>query len=215
MVGTDEKGNSLSYDETVRRLIGREQIDRTRRNVLVSHQFYLPSGRNAEEMERMDSEIRTVGNIDEVSADILEQFDYAALGHIHKPMKAGGERWRYCGTPLACSVSEAGQQKEIVMVDMGEKGDVRISAIPAAPAPAGARDPWNSGRGAPGSLRRLCDRDPHGPGRSEYSGHAGPGEKGVPETSGDQERDAETDRLQQPDPRPKQRWIPSRCAVLF
>ena len=85
VVGTDEKGNSLSYDETVRRLIGREQIDRTRRNVLVSHQFYLPSGRNAEEMERMDSEIRTVGNIDEVSADILEQFDYAALGHIHKP----------------------------------------------------------------------------------------------------------------------------------
>lgn len=133
VVGTDEKGNSLSYDETVRRLIGREQIDRTRRNVLVSHQFYLPSGRKAEEMERMDSEIRTVGNIDEVSADILEQFDYAALGHIHKPMKAGGERWRYCGTPLACSVSEAGQQKEIVMVDMGEKGDVRISAIPLRP----------------------------------------------------------------------------------
>ena len=31
------------------------------------------------------------------------------------------------------SVSEAGQQKEIVMVDMGEKGDVRISAIPLRP----------------------------------------------------------------------------------
>ena len=27
----------------------------------------------------------------------------------------------YCGTPLACSVSEAGQQKGIIMVEMGIK----------------------------------------------------------------------------------------------
>ena len=54
--------------------------------MLVSHQFYLPAGKAAEDVERMDSEIRTVGNIDEVSADVLERFDYAALGHIHKPM---------------------------------------------------------------------------------------------------------------------------------
>lgn len=50
----------------------------------------------------MDSEIRTVGNIDAVYADVLEPFDYAALGHIHKPMKVGADRFRYCGTPLAC-----------------------------------------------------------------------------------------------------------------
>ena len=31
-----------------------------------------------------------MGNIDAVPADILEPFDYGALGHIHKPMKAGG-----------------------------------------------------------------------------------------------------------------------------
>lgn len=61
----------------------------------------------------MDSEIRTVGNIDEISADVLEVFDYAALGHIHKPMKVGSEYYCYCGTPLACSVSEAGQKKAL------------------------------------------------------------------------------------------------------
>ena len=73
--------------------------------MLVSHQFYLPIGKKAEDIERMDSEMRTVGNIDEVSADVLGNFDYAALGHIHKPMKVGSEFYRYCGTPLACSVS--------------------------------------------------------------------------------------------------------------
>jgi len=57
-----------------------------------------------------------------VTADILERFDYAALGHIHKPMRVGGEVYRYCGTPLACSVSEAGQQKGIIIVELGAKG---------------------------------------------------------------------------------------------
>ena len=133
IVGTDEKGNNLSYDETLRRLIGREEIRETERNVLVSHQFYLPSGKDADEIERMDSEIRTVGNIDAVSADILGQFDYAALGHIHKPMKVGSEFIRYCGTPLACSVSEVGQQKGIIMVEMGEKGDVKTTVLPLKP----------------------------------------------------------------------------------
>ena len=133
VVGTDENGNNLSYNETLTRLIGREQINEEERNVLVSHQFYLPVGKNADEVERMDSEIRTIGNIDQVSAGILERFDYAALGHIHKPMKVGSESIRYCGTPLACSVSEAGQQKGIVMVEMGPKGDVRISTLPLEP----------------------------------------------------------------------------------
>ena len=133
VVGTDENGNNFSYNETVRKLIERETVDGSERNVLVSHQFYLPKGTDAEGVERMDSEIRTVGNIDEVSADILHKFDYAALGHIHKPMKVGSEYYRYCGTPLACSVSEAGQKKGIIVVEMQEKGSILTDVIPLEP----------------------------------------------------------------------------------
>ena len=133
VVGTDENGNNLSYQETVHKLIEREAVDSSERNVLVSHQFYLPKGTDPDSIERMDSEIRTVGNIDEVSADILHKFDYAALGHIHKPMKVGSEYYRYCGTPLACSVSEAGQQKGIIVVEMQEKGIISTDVIPLEP----------------------------------------------------------------------------------
>ena len=123
----------LSYDEAVRRLLGREEIDETARNVLVSHQFYLPAGTDAESVERMDSEVRTIGNIDQVSADVLAPFDYAALGHIHKPMAVGNARYRYCGTPLACSVSEAGQQKGVIVAELFDKGDVRTRVLPLTP----------------------------------------------------------------------------------
>lgn len=133
IVGVDESGNNLSYDAALHRLIEREKVNTAERNVLVSHQFYLPVGGDAEKVDRMDSEIRTVGNIDAVSADVLELFDYAALGHIHRPMKVESEVYRYCGTPLACSVSEAGQQKGIIMVEMGSKNSVKTTILPLKP----------------------------------------------------------------------------------
>lgn len=133
ITGVGEDGNNLSYDAALHRLINRECMNDKERNVIVSHQFYLPKGKKAEDVERMDSEIKTVGNIDEVCAEVLEKFDYAALGHIHKPMKVGSEVIRYCGTPLACSVSEAGQEKGIIMVDMGEKGRLTTTVLPLIP----------------------------------------------------------------------------------
>lgn len=133
IVGSDENGNNLSYNETLHRLIERENINSEERNVLVSHQFYLPKDADASEIERMDSEICTVGNIDEVQADILEIFDYAALGHIHKPMKVGKEAYRYCGTALACSVSEAGQEKGVIMVELGAKHELKTTVLPLKP----------------------------------------------------------------------------------
>ena len=48
-------------------------------------------------------------------------------------MKVGSEFYRYCGTPLACSVSEAQQQKAIVMVEMEEKGSTKMTALPLTP----------------------------------------------------------------------------------
>ena len=137
IVGTDENGNNASYDETLQRLFRREiedgRLHPEERNVLVSHQFYLPQGEDAGNIERMESEIVTIGNIDQVSTRVLEPFDYAALGHIHKPMKAGRDCWRYCGTPLAYSVDERGQKKGILEVELKEKGEVSVQLLPLLP----------------------------------------------------------------------------------
>lgn len=137
IVGTDENGNNASYDETLQRLFRREiedgRLHPEERNVLVSHQFYLPQGEDAGNIERMESEIVTIGNIDQVSTRVLEPFDYAALGHIHKPMKAGRDCWRYCGTPLAYSVDERGQKKGILEVELKEKGEVSMQLLPLLP----------------------------------------------------------------------------------
>lgn len=134
ITGTDADGRNLSYNEAMHALIARENIDPDERNVFVSHQFYLPVGKTADDVERMESEIRTVGNIDEISANVLAPFDYVALGHIHKPMTVGDDRFRYSGTPMPYSVSEAGQKKGVVMVTLREKGSApSITVLPLEP----------------------------------------------------------------------------------
>lgn len=122
-----------TYDEALKYLMDREEINTDERNVLVSHQFYLPDSQSSGSVERADSEVQTLGNIDRISASCLEPFDYSALGHIHKPMTVGSEKARYSGTPLQLSVSEAGQKKSMVKVDLKEKGNTEISLIDLKP----------------------------------------------------------------------------------
>ena len=96
------------------------------RNVLVAHQLVIGAS-------RCDSEEVSVGGLDQVSAGLFRDFDYTALGHIHGPQNAGGERIRYCGSPLKYSFSEAGHVKSVTIVDLEEKGNVRVRTRPLIP----------------------------------------------------------------------------------
>lgn len=133
VAGTKENGDNLSYPEAFSRLLALSPLNPDERNVLVSHQFFLPDGGDAENIERAENEVKQVGNLDAIPASLIADFDYAALGHIHKPMKVGSETLRYCGTPMPYSLSEENQQKGILMVKMGAKGDVRTTVLPLHP----------------------------------------------------------------------------------
>ena len=76
-----------------------------------------------------DSEEITVGGIDQIEGAVFRDFDYVALGHIHSPQNVGNDRIRYCGTPLKYSFSEAGQQKSVTVVGLGEKGTLEVREI--------------------------------------------------------------------------------------
>ncbi len=133
VAGTKENGDNLSYPEAFSRLLALSPLNPNERNVLVSHQFFLPDGGDAENIERAENEVKQVGNLDAIPASLIADFDYAALGHIHKPMKVGSETLRYCGTPMPYSLSEEKQQKGILMVEMGAKGDVQTTVLPLHP----------------------------------------------------------------------------------
>lgn len=102
-----------SYSDALDAAIRAMDIDPSKRNVLVAHQFVTGASRS-------DSEEISVGGLDNVNADVFSGFDYAALGHIHNPQQIG-ERVRYCGTPLKYSFSEAGHEKSVTVTELGPR----------------------------------------------------------------------------------------------
>lgn len=115
-----------SYQDAVSCAVKHMQIDPTKRNVLLAHQFVTGAA-------RCDSEEVSVGGVDQIAAETFQEFDYTALGHIHSPQNVGSPKIRYCGTPLKYSFSEAGQQKSVTVVELGEKGSPDVREIPLTP----------------------------------------------------------------------------------
>ena len=125
---SDREDNPMpeSYHEAVKLAVARMNVDTTKRNILIAHQFVTGAG-------RCDSEEVSVGGLDNVDADVFDEFDYVALGHIHSPQSLKRETVRYCGTPLKYSFSEAAQEKSVTVVEFREKGNIALSTVPLVP----------------------------------------------------------------------------------
>ncbi len=115
-----------SYTDAVRTAICSADIDETKRNIIITHQF-------AAGASRCDSEDKTVGGTDCVDISVFEKFDYTALGHIHGPQNVGSEKIRYCGTPLKYSFSEEAHKKSVTVVELKEKNSLSIRTVPLIP----------------------------------------------------------------------------------
>lgn len=121
-----DKEELQGYGEAVAAAVEKLDIDKSERNVLITHQFVTGA-------ELSESEDISAGGSESVPADIFSDFDYTALGHIHRPQNICSEKIRYCGTPLKYSFSEAGQQKSVTVVTLGEKGTLDVKTVPLTP----------------------------------------------------------------------------------
>ena len=112
-----------SYQEAVSGILEREELledsEHKLRRVLLTHQFFIAGG---EKPKQSDSEMITVGGLDQVDTACLKAFDYVAMGHIHRPQAMGKPSIYYCGTPLKYSVSEWDQKKYLTEVELKDAG---------------------------------------------------------------------------------------------
>ena len=113
----------VTYQDAVRAVLKNTPVDTRKRNILICHQFITGS-------ETSDSEVRSVGGADNVDASLFDDFDYVALGHIHKPQKIGRETLRYAGSPLKYSFSEENHKKSVAVIDVKEKENIEIEKVP-------------------------------------------------------------------------------------
>ena len=121
-----ENAEINSCTDALRTAVDAMGMDKTRRNVLVTHQFVTGATRS-------ESEDVSVGGADNVDASVFDGIDYVALGHIHGPQSIGEPRIRYCGTPLKSSFSEATHIKSVTVATLREKGDLSVETVPLTP----------------------------------------------------------------------------------
>lgn len=115
-----------NYNEAVFRIIEKEKINTNERNILLAHQFITSANLSGSE------EIFSVGGIDNVEANIFKDFDYVALGHIHKPQTIKTKYnniIRYCGTLLKYSLSEINDKKSITYIDFKDKDSLYFKEL--------------------------------------------------------------------------------------
>ncbi|MBM6828099.1 exonuclease SbcCD subunit D [Anaerotignum lactatifermentans] len=111
-----------TYTDALKKALECYPLHPQRRNILLTHQFVAGA-------ERCESEEIYAGGTEAVDLTLFREFDYVALGHLHGPQNVGRENIRYCGTPLKYSFSEAKHQKSVTVVELEEKGSLRLRTI--------------------------------------------------------------------------------------
>ena len=115
-----------TYQEAVSFLLEKTTLNLDERNILMAHQFIIA---NQKEPLLSDSEVgQQLGGLESIDASLFDQFDYVALGHIHKPQAMGKQTVRYSGSMLKYSFSEANDLKTMPILTY-EK-ELKIEKIP-------------------------------------------------------------------------------------
>lgn len=130
-----EKGLE-NYDLAMDEIIKRENIDTSQRNIILAHQFVagFKFGGSEEDFSYSNGDEKNVAGVGIISLDKFQNFDYVALGHIHKPQKISKETIRYSGSLLKYKTSEIdGPDKSVVIIDLKEKGNIEVKLDPIKP----------------------------------------------------------------------------------
>ena len=106
-----------NYDEAMIEIISNANIDKNSINILVAHQFVNGA-------KTCDSEEIIIGGLEGISYEVFKDFDYVALGHLHRPQKIIKDTIRYSGTLLKYSFSEINDKKSITIVNIND--DIKI-----------------------------------------------------------------------------------------
>lgn len=125
------KTDYRDYDTAFRALLDKQDIDFSKRNVIVAHQNVV---RNGVEAERSGSESMVAG-VGGIEYTAFEKFEYTALGHIHANQKVGKRNIIYAGSPLCYHFDEVKfSKKGPMLVELKEKDiEADIKMIPIEP----------------------------------------------------------------------------------
>ena len=115
-----------TYEDAVRTVLENTPLTEERRSVLMAHQYVAGAA-------TCESEELSIGGLEQIPAELLQNFCYTALGHLHSPQALLGGKVRYSGSILKYSFDETTQQKGALLVEIDGKGQIEVEKLPFAP----------------------------------------------------------------------------------
>ena len=119
-----------SLEEAAKATLNLNQLDLEARNVLITHGFV--SGKELP-LESDSEKKLVIGGKENVSAALFDQFDYVALGHLHRSQRVSHDKIRYSGSLMKYSFSEEFDTKSMTMIEMDSIGAIRTRLLPLKP----------------------------------------------------------------------------------
>jgi len=102
-------------------------------NILMAHLFVMRRGGETPQESDDERSILSIGGASEVwSENLPKGVQYVALGHLHRNQVIDSAPCPvvYCGSPLSYSMSEAGQQKYVTIVEASPGAPAQIRHVP-------------------------------------------------------------------------------------
>ena len=114
-----EKTNLLvqAWADALRDIRAHERYDLDAPSVLAAH-VHLHGSNYGPSLFRLTSDEDVIVE----GAELPDQFDYVALGHIHKPQEINAPHVRYCGSIERMDLGEKDDAKRVVLVEIGSEG---------------------------------------------------------------------------------------------
>lgn len=130
--------DSMDYQTAMQTVLNTIELsyENHTRHVLLAHGVVALVDENGkaadcDTLERSDSERElTIGGTEFWTSDMLDGFQYVALGHLHSCQRSGSNHIRYAGSPLKYSFSEEHHIKGILQIDMDGEGNIMVEQLP-------------------------------------------------------------------------------------
>lgn len=115
-----------TYEDAVKIVLKNSKIDKNERNIILAHQYI--TGATLSDVEEL-----AIGGLDNINAEVFDDFDYVALGHIHLAQRVMRDTLRYSGSIIKCAFSEEHHKKSVTVVDMKESNHIDYHQVELKP----------------------------------------------------------------------------------
>lgn len=90
-------------------------------NILIAHGYIIDYAQDTSETSDSERPL-SIGTAEYVNVHLFDDFDYVALGHLHKAQKVSSDKVRYSGSILKYSKSETAHKKQVSIVTIDKSG---------------------------------------------------------------------------------------------